>query len=137
MKKYTLNKVDINNIKYFSIEIGLLPGYTKGTEHTLTDVIDIYKNWLKYRLENSLITIPIKITLANFVYGFNSNKKNIIINENAVSINGEIIREYCPNIFNDNNKLFEIIIEIATIIGQKLEQERVHIIFNNQKYILK
>ena len=135
MKQYTLNKIQNNNQKYFTIELGLLPGYKKGTEYTILDVINIYEDWLKDRINNNLMAIPAKVTPTKFIYGFKSTE--IIINsENAVSIQGEVIRKYCPEIFDDNEKVLKIIIALAEKLGKGLKQERIHITFHSQKYIL-
>jgi hypothetical protein len=138
MKQYSLKKINNSDIKYFIISLGLLPGYdTNKAFYTQEKVVGLYTKWIQKRLENNQIIFPGKLIPIEFIYGFKNDKKNIICNsENAIEIQGEIIRSHCKDIFDDNDILLKIVVELATMLGNEIQQERVHITFNNQKYIL-
>lgn len=76
------------------------------------------------------------MTQGNFIYGFKDEKENKIINETSVEIHGEIMRRHFPEMFDHDDMIFEKIHGCATYLGNELQQERVHIMFNNKKYIL-
>ena len=137
MKKYSFKKVNNDDIKYFSIQLGLLPGYDKKQKsYNMETVLGVYEKWIKTRIENNKVIFAAKITPINFVYGFKNKKHTICNSENAVEIQGEVIRDYCEDIFDNNEQLLKIILELASLLGNELNQERVHMVFNNQKYIL-
>lgn len=137
MKKYKLKKINSANIKHFSISLGLLPGYDINKEsHTYEVVSESCKKWIREGLENSDTIFPVKIIPSKFVYGFRQNKNIICNSENAVEIQGEIMREYCEDIYDDNKRLLTIIKSLAVFLGKTVEQERIHIEFLGKKYIL-
>ena len=136
MEKYLLKKIDKENIKYFSINVGLKPGYISDSEYALENIFELYESWLKKRIQKKLITFPVKITPTYFLYPFKDNTSTIINNESAVEIHGEIINKYCPTIFQDDKELLKIIRTLAEKIARELKQKRIHIILNDEKYIL-
>lgn len=136
MKEYQITNVSHSDIKEFSITLGLLPGYeSKNIEYSIDHVLVIYKDWIQKRLTENNYIFPAKITACYFVYGFKRGE-NIINNlENAVEIQGEILKDHCPD-FENNEILLNTTKELASLLGNKLKQERVHIQFMNQRYIL-
>ncbi len=136
MEKYSLKKIDTDDIKYFSIQLGLMPGYDKKPEYPLSKVQELYQNYLQKKLNKKLFVFPVKITPCSFVYGFQSNDKTICNTESAVEIQGEIMREHHQHIFEDNEILLKEIVHIAHYLGDHIQQKRVHIQFQNKKYIL-
>lgn len=136
MNNYQLRKIENNDIKYFTINLGLMPGYEKTNEYTIDDAIAHIEKWISERLNNNEPSFPFKITPTFFVYGFQDKEKAVINSESAIEIHGEIIREYCLDIFDDDVKLLEIITDFGKSLGTVLEQQRIHIQFNGEKYIL-
>lgn len=133
-----LKKISSEDIKYASINIGLKEGYkSQAIEYTYEEVLKIYKEWIVHRLEVGGIVLPAFIETGYFVYGFIDKHKNQVSNsEKAVKINIEIIKEYCIDIFYDDKKILDLILDLARNFGIRLKQERVHIEFNKNKYIL-
>jgi hypothetical protein len=137
MKQYIVKKIELTDIKYFSISVGLLPGYDNAKqEYSVSIATTEFNKWIQERLENNQYVFAAKVIPISFMYGF-KNKGDIIINNNekAIEFQGEVIREYCID-FDNDRKLLTIISELASRIGNTCKQERVHIMFNNQKYIL-
>lgn len=136
MNTYTVEKVSSKDIKYFTITMGLLPGYDGKEEYTFEHVISLIKEFIAKELEQSTSPFPLKITRGHFVYGFKDEEENTVINESSIEIHGEIVRKHFSEIFDNDEQLLEKIFEFSSFLGNKLEQKRVHLIFNNQKYIL-
>ncbi|MFT6910851.1 MAG: hypothetical protein ACJATX_000275 [Candidatus Paceibacteria bacterium] len=137
MKNYSLKKIDSENIKYFTITCGLLPGYNSENEsYSQEKIVSSYKEWIQKRLSLGEVIIPGKIFPGKFVYGFKGENGVTCNSEDAIEIQGEIIREYCPEIFDINEALLKVVIDLATTLGNIAEQERVHITFMNEKYLL-
>lgn len=130
-------KIKNEDIKYFTIKCGLLPGYNKNNiEYTFSEAQEICKNWIEKRLDENKVVFGFEIIPTSFVYGFKNNEKIICNSEKSIQIQGEIIREYCENIFESNQEIEKIILDLAEELSVKLEQKRVHINFENQKIIL-
>lgn len=131
-----MTNISNSDIKEFSITLGLLPGYkSENIESSIDDVLVIYKDWIQKRLTENNYIFPAKVTPCYFVYRFKKDTNIINNSENAVAIQGEIIKEYCPD-FEHNETLLNVIKDLASLLGSALEQQRVHIRFMNQKYIL-
>lgn len=136
MKEYQITNIPHSDIKEFSITLGLLPGYKlENIESSIDDVLVIYKDWIQKRLTENNYIFPAKITPCYFVYGFKRDRDIINNSENAVEIQGEILKEHCPD-FGNNEILLNTINELASLLENRLKQKRVHIQFMNQKYIL-
>lgn len=137
MKTYTLTKIPADTILYFSITCGLMPGYKNQKPYSFDKAQLTYQHWIQERLEQNLPIFAATLTESSLVYGFRNESNEIVNNtEPAVLINGEIIRGYCPTLFDNHSALLDIVVELASKLGTELDQERVHIMFNNQKYIL-
>jgi len=136
MKTYQVEKVNSKDIKYFTITMGLLPGYDGKEEYTFEHVISLIKEFIAKELEQSTSPFPLKISRGNLVYGFKDEEENTVINESSIEIHGEIMRKHFTVIFDDDTKLLEKINEFSSYLGNELHQERIHIQFNNQKYVL-
>jgi hypothetical protein len=137
MKDYALIKIDSADIKYFTISLGLLPGYdSNNIEYPFEKTLSIYEKWVQQRIKDNHYIFAAKVIPSNFVYGFKNSQGKIITNsEKAVDIQGEILRKYCID-FDNNDTLMIEIKNLALVLGNSLEQERIHVHFNNQKYIL-
>lgn len=138
MKKYTISKLPIAHVKHASITLGLREGYISNSkEHVYDTVLNTYKEWIANQLQEGDVFFPAFIETGYFVYGFLDSGKNQVCNsERAVKINIEINKEYHQDIFDSNDDILSIITALAGQIGSQLKQERVHIEFNNNKYIL-
>ena len=73
----------------------------------------------------------------NFISRKNSYREIYLrISEDAVEIQGEIIRNYCSEIFENDKALLDIITDLAKTLGNTVGQERVHVTSMDDKYIL-
>lgn len=137
MKNYSLKKINNGDIKYFTISLGLLPGYDLNNDsYSLETIVDAYKGWIQEKLSEKEISFPGKILTGKFIYGFKDGQKVISNSEDAVEIQGEIIRNYCSEIFENDKALLDIITDLAKTLGNTVGQERVHVTFMDDKYIL-
>ncbi len=124
-------------VKRFIIDLGLLPGYAiEKTPHTIEEVTKAYLDWQKQRLEKNLLYFSGIVTSSSFVYAFKKDGDVKGIHEPAVRIEGEVNMENHSEMFNDNAVILGIISDLARYVGEKAEQERVHVYFDGKYYLL-
>jgi len=130
-------KIIEKECKRFVIELGLRPGYkTSNESSTVADIKKWYLTWQENQLKNNQPNLAGIINETSFVCAFKDSNSIKAMHEPSVRIEGELTREYSPEIFEDNDKIKEIVFDLAETIGKQAKQERVHVKVNNEFYVL-
>jgi hypothetical protein len=123
--------------KRFIIDFGLRPGYQEGIKpFSVFDVKEWYAQWQTDRASQGESFFAGMVTESNFVYAYKKDGKVKAEHEPAARIEGEITKANHEDIYENEEKILEIIFDLANFIGMKAQQHRVHILYNGRFFVL-
>lgn len=140
-RKYNIDmeyKTSEHSTKSFLIDFGLRPGYNKTVQaFSLEDVKQWYMDWQKERANKEEYYFSGIVIPSNFVYAYKSEDGSVIGDyEPAARIEGEVSMDHCASIYDNDEKILEIIFELANTLGMHAQQERIHVVYGGKSYIL-
>ena len=112
------------------MSIGLFEGYKNGKEHTPQEVEHIILDWLKSQHSSGGVYLPGRFDYNTMLYAHHGKA----IDEPLAVYEGEVSPLYNSKL--SEAKITAALIELATLLSEKLKQTRIYLTYRDKILIL-